>query len=47
MGFSGVQALTMFGILVGLVALVGTFDLPGWIVPLGLVASGSVVNGEE
>jgi hypothetical protein len=31
MGFSGVRALILVGILIGLIILVTNFDLPGWI----------------
>lgn len=47
MGFSGLRAVIMAIVLVGLMVGVGTFDLPGWIVPLGLIAAGILLKAWE
>jgi hypothetical protein len=44
MGFSGVRAVMMLVALVVLVVVVTTFDLPGWIIPVGLVVAGVLVR---
>jgi len=44
MGFSGVRALVMVVILVVLVLAVTKLSLPGWILPVGLIASGVLVK---
>ena len=36
MGFSGIRAVILIAVLIGLVMAVSRFDLPGWLVPLGL-----------
>jgi len=45
MGFSGVRAVIMIAILVGLVLAVTKLDWPGWILPVGLIVSGVLVKG--
>jgi hypothetical protein len=47
MGFSGIRAIVMVVVLVVLLIGVTTFDLPGWTLPLGLIAAGVVVKGWE
>lgn len=47
MGFSGLRALILIGVLLGLVLAVTKFDLPGWIVPIGVVGTGIVLKGTE
>jgi hypothetical protein len=47
MGFSGLRALIMIAILIGLVLAVTKFDLPGWILPLGLITAGIILKGTE
>jgi hypothetical protein len=47
MGFSGVRALILVGILIGLIIAVTKFDLPGWIVAVGIVAAGVVLKATE
>jgi hypothetical protein len=44
MGFSGVRAVIMIAILIGLVLAVTKLDLPGWILPVGLIVSGILVK---
>ncbi len=44
MGFSGGRAVLMIGALVVLVVAVTKFDLPGWIIPVGLIVAGVVVK---
>ena len=47
MGFSGMRAVIMVGMLVALGIGVFKFDLPGWILPVGLIATGVVLKGSE
>jgi len=47
MGFSGVRAVILLGILVVLVVAVTKFDLPGWLLPVGLILSGAVLKRSE
>jgi hypothetical protein len=47
MGFSGLRAVAMIGLLIVLVLAVTKFDLPGWIVPVGLILGGVVLKGME
>jgi hypothetical protein len=47
MGFSGIRAVILLAVLVGLMAVVGRYDLPGWLVPLGLVLTAGVLKGAE
>jgi hypothetical protein len=47
MGFSGIRALIMVAVLVGLLMAVSRFDLPGWLVPVGLVLSGLILKNAE
>ena len=47
MGFSGLRALILIAVLVGLVLAVSKFDLPGWIVPIGLIGTAIVLKGAE
>ena len=44
MGFSGARAVMMIAALIGLVVAVSKFDLPGWIIPVGLIVAGVVVR---
>jgi hypothetical protein len=44
MGFSGVRALIMIGILIALVLAVTKLDMPGWLLPVGLIVSGILVK---
>ncbi|HXU89439.1 MAG TPA: hypothetical protein VFQ62_11355 [Methylomirabilota bacterium] len=44
MGFSGIRAVVMIVALVLLVVVVSKFDLPGWIIPVGLIVAGVVVR---
>jgi hypothetical protein len=45
MGFSGLRAIIMVGILLVLLVAVSKFDLPGWIIPVGLIGAGVVLKG--
>ena len=45
MGFSGVRAAIMIGILILLVLAVTKLDMPGWLLPVGLIVSGTLVKG--
>jgi len=45
MGFSGIRAVVMIGILIALVLAVTKLDMPGWILPVGLIVSGVLVKG--
>ena len=47
MGFSGVRAVILIAILIALVLAVTKFDMPGWILPIGLVVSGAALKGWE
>jgi hypothetical protein len=44
MGFSGARAVMMIVALVVLVVAVTKFDLPGWIIPVGLIVAGVLVK---
>lgn len=45
MGFSGIRAVIMVVVFVALLLAVTKLGLPGWILPVGLIASGIVVKG--
>jgi hypothetical protein len=45
MGFSGVRALIMIVLFVALLLAVTKLDLPGWILPVGLITGGVLVKG--
>ena len=47
MSFSGMRAVILVGVLVILGVAVFKFDLPGWLLPLGLVVTGVVLKGAE
>jgi hypothetical protein len=47
MGFSGVRAVILVVVLVVLVVAVTKFDLPGWLLPVGLILSGAVLKRSE
>ena len=47
MGFSGVRALILIAVLLVLVVAVSKFDMPGWFVPVGLLASAAILKGSE
>ena len=47
MGFSGVRAVVLIAVLVALVLAVTRFDLPGWIIPVGLLLSAAALKGSE
>ena len=45
MSFGGWQALIMIGLFIVLLLGVTKLDLPGWILPAGLILGGMVVRG--
>jgi hypothetical protein len=47
MAFSGIRAVMMIVALVVLVVLVTKFNLPGWIIPVGLIVAGVLVRAKE
>jgi hypothetical protein len=47
MGFSGIRAVILIVVLIGLVLAVTRFDLPGWILPVGLLLSAAALKGSE
>ena len=47
MGFSGIRALIMVAVLVVLVLGVTTYDLPGWLLPVGLIGAGVLLKAWE
>jgi hypothetical protein len=47
MGFSGFRAVIMGAVLIVLIVAVTKFDLPGWLLPVGLILSGVVVKNME
>ena len=47
MGFSGLRAIIMIGVLIVLVVAVTKFDLPGWCLPVGLIGAGVLMKGWE
>ena len=47
MGFSGIRAIIMVVVLVCLAVAVTKFDLPGWLLPVGLVATGAAMKAWE
>jgi hypothetical protein len=47
MGFSGMRAVILLAVLVVLVLGVTKFDLPGWLLPIGLVVSALVLKNSE
>jgi hypothetical protein len=47
MSFSGLRAIILMAVLISLVLGVSRFDLPGWIVPVGLLVTGVVLKKSE
>lgn len=47
MGFSGIRAGIMVVVLVVLAIAVTRFDLPGWLLPAGLIATGIILKSSE
>ena len=47
MSFGGMRAIIMVAVLIGLVVAVTKFDLPGWLLPVGLIATGALLKGSE
>jgi hypothetical protein len=47
MGFSGIRAVILIVVLVGLVLAVTKFGLPGWMLPVGLLLTAGLLKGAE
>jgi hypothetical protein len=47
MGFSGIRAVVLIAVLIGSITAVSRFDLPGWLVPLGLILTAGALKGAE
>lgn len=47
MGFSGIRAIVTVAVLIVLLIGVTRFDLPGWSLPVGLVAAGVALKAWE
>jgi len=47
MGFSGIRAVILIALLVVLLLGITRFDLPGWILPVGLITGGALLKGWE
>jgi hypothetical protein len=47
MGFSGIRAVILIAVLIGLVLGVTRLDLPGWFIPVGLLLTAGVLKGTE
>jgi len=47
MGFSGIRAVILIAVLIGLVLAVTKLGLPGWILPVGLVLTAGLLRAAE
>jgi len=47
MGFSGIRAVILVAVFVVLLLGITRFDLPGWILPVGLIAAGVALKAWE
>ena len=47
MGFSSIRAIILIVVLFALLLAVTKFDLPGWILPVGLMATAVLLKGAE
>jgi len=47
MGFSGIRAVILIGVLVALIYGVAKFDLPGWLLPVGVITGAVILKGAE
>ena len=47
MGFSGMPAVILIAVLIGLVLAVTRLGLPGWILPVGLVLTAGLLRAAE
>jgi hypothetical protein len=47
MGFSGIRAVILLVVLVGLVLGVSRLDLPGWSVPVGVLGTAALLRAWE
>ena len=47
MGFSGLRAVILIAVLIGLILAVTKLGLPGWFLPVGLIATGVILKGAE
>jgi hypothetical protein len=47
MGFAGIRAVILFVVLILLVLAVTRFDLPRWLVAVGIVLAAAILKGAE
>ena len=47
MGFSGIRALIMVAVIVLLLIGMSRFNMPGWLVPVGILAAGTLLKARE
>lgn len=47
MGFSGIRAVILIVVLIGLVVGMSKFGLPGWTIPVGLIVTALLLKGSE
>jgi len=47
MGFSGIRAVILIVVFVVLLLCVTKLDLPGWLLPVGLLLTAGVLKGAE
>lgn len=47
MSFSGIRAVIMIAVMVVLFVGVFKFDLPGWLLPVGLLFTGAILKNTE
>jgi hypothetical protein len=47
MGFSGIRAILMIAVFVVLLLAVTKLGLPGWLLPVGLIATGALLKNAE
>jgi hypothetical protein len=47
MGFSGIRAVILIVVFIGLLLAVTKGGLPGWILPVGLLLSAALMKGSE
>jgi len=47
MGFSGMRAVILIAVLIGLVLAVTKLGLPGWILPVGLIFTAGLLRAAE
>jgi hypothetical protein len=47
MGFSGIRAVILIAVLIALLVAVTKLDLPGWILPVGLLVTAGALKSSE